>query len=307
MTFKEIHPQKSANKPIAWVVSIGVHLGIGLLAFFITWSVIRVEEDPPLVVTSSWHEQPVHIQATLPMAISQLPTVEMELPVLEAPPKIALAQDGLAVLHHIASSGEVPEFARREQETEVQFMGLDAVAAKRIVYVVDASGSMLTLLTSAIEEIERSLRKLHPKQEFGIIFYQHDIVISVPPRSSLSQANATNISRAMEWINTSGKVIGTGGSNPIHAMKKAIKLKPDVIYLLSLEISGNGQDEIPADELLNVLNRLNRPHPSNGVRPIQIKCIQYWAEKPDPLMQKIAEIHGGDDGYTLIERGRVGR
>ncbi len=70
----------------------------------------------------------------------------------------------------------------------------DAVAAKRIVYVVDASGSMLLHLSTVLGELERSLRTLHPKQEFGIIFFQKDYAIAVPPRKSLVFANAKNIS-----------------------------------------------------------------------------------------------------------------
>nr|MBC8421567.1 hypothetical protein [bacterium] len=160
-----------ANKSIAWIVSVGIHVGIGLLAFFITWSVVRVEEVPPHIVSASWHEQPVTELAKLPL--QAIPSVDQEqnLPTLTPPEPKESIQDGFAVLHTVSSSGVIPELARREPEQEVQFMGLDAVAAKRIVYVVDASGSMLLHLSTVLEELERSLRTLHPKQEFGILFF----------------------------------------------------------------------------------------------------------------------------------------
>ena len=301
------HTHAEPSKSIAWIVTIGVHAGIGVLAFFITWSVVRVEEEPPRVVTSTWHEQPVTEMAKLPMALPPAPILDMELPSFLPPTSKSAVQDGFAVLHEMSSGGEIPVLTRREPETEVQFMGLDAVAAKRIVYVVDASGSMLLHLSTVLEELERSLRTLHPKQEFGIIFFQKDYAIAVPPRKSLVFANAKNISEAMKWVNTSGKVIPSGGSNPINAMKTAMKLKPDVIYLLSENITGAGRYEVPVNKLLDSLDTLNPVDTRNGLRPVQINCIAYLTQDPQHTMQRIAEIHGGDDGYTFIERGRVGK
>ena len=101
--------QADASKSIAWIVSISVHAGIGVLAFFITWSVVRIEEGPPQVVTSTWHEQPVNESAKLPMALPPSPILEMDLPALPLPSSKAAVQDGFAVLHEISSGGEIPE------------------------------------------------------------------------------------------------------------------------------------------------------------------------------------------------------
>ena len=100
-------------------------------------------------------------------------------------------------------------------------------------------------------------------------------------------------------------MIPAGGSNPIVAMKTAMRLKPEVIYLLSENITGAGRYEVPAGELLAAIDRLNPVDARNGLRKVQINCIQYLTEDPNGTMQKIAEIHGGDDGYTFIERGKV--
>ena len=295
---------------VAWTLSIGVHLGIGLLAFFITWSVIRDEEDPPNVVTAAWHEQPVAMEAGLPQEapVQEMEEIVQEPPATETkvdPPPPEPLRDGLAVLHHIATTGDVPKEAVRRPETEVKFMGLDAVAAKRIVYVVDASGSMLLHLSTVLDELERSLRTLHPKQVFGIVFFQKEESIPVPPKGQLVSADAEHIRKAMRWIHTSGKVIPSGGSNPIAAMKTAMRLEPEVIYLLSENITGAGRYEVPAGELLAAIDALNPVDARNGLREVQINCIQYLSEDPSGTMQKIAEIHGGDDGYTYIERGKV--
>lgn len=297
-----------SNSAIAWVISIGMHLGLGLIAFFITWSVMRADETPPPLITATWHEQPAGESSKLPLLLPPTPEIELQLPDLPmAPRKQVSVADGIAVLNQVASGNPLPKLARREKESEVKFMGLDAVAAKRIVYVVDASGSMLMHLSSVLHELNRSLATLHPKQEFGIVFFQQDKSITVPPKNALRPATPQNIKTVMKWIRTSGEVIPTGSSNPITAIRTAIRLKPDVIYLLSENITGSGKYEVPPDELIAKLDKLNPVDPRNGRRRVQVNCIQYLTQDQLGTMERIAEIHGGVDGYTFIERGRVGQ
>mgnify|MGYP001163813651 CR=1 FL=1 len=290
---------------LAWFVSISVHLGIGVLAFFITWSVIRVEQAPPIIGTSIWHEQPNQDMARLPMANLTPMAPSAEVPLLVLPEKETRLNDGFAILNQINSSGEIPDFAKSNPTTEVHFMGLDAIAAGRIVYVVDASGSMLLHLSAVLEELKRSLLTLHPKQQFGVLFFQQDKSIIVPPRNRLVSANQDNIAASLRWIKTSGKVIPAGGSNPTNALKRAFSFKPDVVYLLSENITGAGRYEVSTEELLKSIDHLNPRDDANGARPVQINCIQYLTYDKTRTMERIAEIHGGIDGYTFIERGRV--
>jgi hypothetical protein len=298
--------KQDSSTAIAWILSIGMHLGLGLIAFLITWTVMRTDDAPPPLITATWHEQPSGASSELPMLLP--PTPQVELPtVLIAPPESASISDGIAVLNQVAQGSPLPQLARREPASEAKFMGLDAVAAKRIVYVVDASGSMLLHLSTVLHELQRSLTTLHPKQEFSIVFFQQNKSITVPPRNSLRPATPHNISTVMEWIQTSGEVIPTGSSNPVAAIRTAMKLQPDVIYLLSENITGSGRYEVPPDELIAQLEKLNPVDPRNGRRRVQINCIQYLTKDSLGTMQRIAEIHGGDDGYTFIERGRVGQ
>jgi hypothetical protein len=298
--------KQDSSTAIAWILSIGMHLGLGLIAFLITWTVMRTDDAPPPLITATWHEQPSGASSELPMLLP--PTPQVELPtVLIAPPESASISDGIAVLNQVAQGSPLPQLARREPASEAKFMGLDAVAAKRIVYVVDASGSMLLHLSTVLHELQRSLTTLHPKQEFSIVFFQQNKSITVPPRNSLRPATPHNISTVMEWIQTSGEVIPTGSSNPVAAIRTAMKLQPDVIYLLSENITGSGVYEVPPDELIAQLEKLNPVDPRNGRRRVQINCIQYLTKDSLGTMQRIAEIHGGDDGYTFIERGRVGQ
>ena len=304
MTSSEQIPSRDSATSIAWIVSLGLHFGVGVIAFFVTWTIIRAAEKPPQKVTANWHANQVTQQAALPVAHASIQEVTIELPTIEL--KLPLPDaDGLKVMESISQGAPLPEFVKRVEEQEAKFMGLDAVAAESIVYVVDASGSMLLHLSSVVSELERSMLELHPKQSFSILFFQQDDAIQVPPRGKLQSANGSNIQAAVQWIKRSGKVIPSGSSNPIAALRSAIRLRPDVIYLLSENITGSGQYAVSAEAVLASLDRLNPIDPATGLRRVQINCIQYLTSDPSQTMQRIAAIHGGEDGYTFIMRGTV--
>ena len=298
------HQQGGASKAIAWIVSIGLHVGCGVVAFFLTWTIIGSTEEPPHRVTPTWQKQPVHIDAPLPNVQEVSMDITIEVPriqeIIQSPVK-----DGYQVLERIQNQVELPEFVKRKPNEEAKFMGLDAESAKSLVYVVDASGSMLLHLSAVLDELERSLQALHPEQSFAILFFQKDTAIHVPPKGKLQPAHGNHIQDAMEWIRSSGYVIPSGSSNPIAALRVAVRLKPDVVYLLSENITGSGRYAIESNELLEALEKLNPRNVKTGKRQIKINCIEYLTRDPEGTMEQIASIHGGDDGYTFVSRGTV--
>ncbi|MBC8203021.1 MAG: hypothetical protein H8E91_04250 [Planctomycetes bacterium] len=294
----------STTSIVAWVLSIGVHVGLGALAFLITWSVIKTAEDPPPIVTATWHDQSSQPMA-FPVESTQVEEVGFTLPPLPEPhPRVV--QDGLALLASTTPT-TMPELARRDEPTEAAFMGLEAVSARNIVYVVDASGSMLMHLSDVVKGLEQSLFDLHKKQTFAILFFQKDQVIAVPPANRLVPANVKNIQNAMRWIQSGDNVITVGKSNPVKAIARALRLKPDLVYLLSENIRGAGQYEVSPEELLASLDSMNPVDSRNGRRRVRINCIEFLTSDPANTMRRIAEIHGGIDGYTFIDRSKVSR
>ena len=108
----------------------------------------------------------------------------------------------------------------------------------------------------------------------------------------------------MEWINQN--IIPRGTSNPIKAIETAMGFEPDVIFLLSENITGGGQWEIDQRDLLALLETLNPLDPRSGQRRTTINCIQFL--DPDPLetLKKIADVHGGPRGYKFLDRKELG-
>ncbi len=295
---------RDASKALAWIVSIGLHLGCGVIAFFVTWTIIRTADEPVHRITPTWHKEPITVDASIPNLEQPSLDVSVDVPVIQEVIQSPI-QDGYEVLETVQSAVELPEFIKRTPRKEAKFMGLDAASAKSLVYVVDASGSMLLHLSTVLDELERSLQALHPEQSFGILFFQKDNAIHVPPKGKLQYAHGTNIQDAMDWIRSSGYVIPSGSSNPVTALRRAIRLKPDVIYLLSENITGSGKYAIESSELIEAIDSLNPIDVKTGKRDVEINCIEYLTHDPNGTMAQIASIHGGDDGYTFVSRGTV--
>jgi hypothetical protein len=105
-------------------------------------------------------------------------------------------------------------------------------SGKRFVYVVDNSNSMgKGRLEAAIQEVQDSIDNLSPEQYFYVIFYSDTAYPLFYPKIAKTYVNATpgNKLKLREWLATIQHCLHTRGEE---AMTLAMKLKPDVIYLL---------------------------------------------------------------------------
>jgi hypothetical protein len=195
------------------------------------------------------------------------------------------------------------------------FAGLQASNAQSIAYVVDASGSLIGTLPVVRRELEASLRTLTSEQRFAVLFFQRNAALEPPmsdqpvqrdqpsQRGRLQPATPTAIDRTLRWAE---EIRPTGRSNPLPALERALKLEPDVIFLLSADITGSGDFEMGRDELLKALDRLNPLDPATGRRPTRIHCVQFLDADPLDTLRRIAEIHGGRDAYRFLSRESLG-
>ena len=108
----------------------------------------------------------------------------------------------------------------------------------------------------------------------------------------------------LKWINAN--VIPAGGTNPVVAIEKALAIKPDVVFLLSQDITGYGQFEVDQQDLLDLLDKLNPRDSETGRRKTQINCIQFLDADPLDTMPAIAREHGGPSGYKFLSRKELG-
>lgn len=292
-----------------WTISLLVHALLILLGFIVTWTVVIMDEDePPTRIVADFNAMryeplpPLELPAETPLdPLTPAMPMTAETPVTDPVPEPLLDPTGLVAGQLDAPA--LPQWSAAGGGSAASFAGLTTTNARRIVYIIDASGSMVRFMPIVIEELGRSLLGLAPPQSFAVVFFQKNEALVVPPAGRLIPAADAEKTRVMEWIDAN--VIPDGRSNPVRAFERAIALQPDVIFVLSENITGTGQYEIDQRELLAILDRLN-PKGRDGRRPVQINCIQFIERDPLATLRKIAEAHGGPNAFTFLSAQDLG-
>ena len=305
----------SARRIVPWVTSIGVHLGLVAIGLVVTWSVIIAgERDAPERIVADF--QMLEYRPVVETSVSTLEAVvaaPMPAAVLPEPPAPEPAVDGATLeLSQLLGAPDIPANllgAADESMPVIEFAGAKATNATRIVYVVDASGSLVSWMQVVLNELFRSLEQLDDRQQFAVIFFQEDRAIEVPPLRRLQKATSQARRRAIDWISEGDNVVPGYGSNPVTALEAAFDLHPEVIFLLSDSITGSGAYEVDQASLLASLESMNPVRDAeSGRRDVVIQCVQFLGEEEDRLgtMRRIAELHGGESGYKVYDRKAMG-
>jgi hypothetical protein len=106
----------------------------------------------------------------------------------------------------------------------------------RFVYVMDRSDSMNGYggrpLAAAKRELLRSVQSMGPEQEFQIIFYnERSTPLKVPGQmTQFLVGDKQTHSRVTQVVNI---VYGSGGTNHMDALKLALRMRPDVVFILT--------------------------------------------------------------------------
>jgi len=299
--------RRSIARIAAWSGSILMHAVIAITAFLLTWTVVSraLEREAPVVTLMDFQapvfDPVVHAdeQPALPPPVSNPTDAAI------AVPPIALR--GLDRLPEVApgdpAARPLAPLAMETAARGASFAGLRATNARRVVYVVDASGSLVGTFPAILRELEASLARLDQRQSFAVVFFQKGEALAVPP-GRLMPADSLNISRAIDWMRRS--VFPTGRSSPVEALQAAMKLSPDLVFMLSAGITGAGEFEISRDELLRALDRINPVTSRSGRRRTRIQCVQFLERDPGGTLERIAEVHGGPGAFRFLSRDELG-
>ncbi len=187
----------------------------------------------------------------------------------------------------------------------ISFAGVSTGAARSIVYVVDASGATLTSFTYIRERLLQSIDRLSPTQRFQVIAFRKlgDSTFISPSldttKNTLPRATRHNKQAVADWI---AQMPAQGRSNPVDGLEAALKLKPDMILLISRGIE---RTEAPwaggLKQVRQQLDQLNPLDPISGTRPVVIKTIQLLDEDPTGIMRTIGVFHGdGHNDHQII-------
>jgi hypothetical protein len=179
------------------------------------------------------------------------------------------------------------------EKAQTSMFGIDAEGAKS-VYVIDRSGSMGIdgdrPLAAAKAELLRSIEKLDTVQQFQIIFYNERPrtfnPTGVPGRLAFgSEGNKAEVHRFLDTVKAEG------GTDHEAAVMTAIRMRPDVIFLVT-----DGDDpQLDARQLARI-ERMGAG--------IIIHAIQFGTgpQQPRNFMAQLARQSAGRHVYVDVSK-----
>ena len=305
ITLGEIRREAKIRQTLPWFLSALLHGLVVLAGFWMTFLVHQGEDEPrPVAVRSDFEalafapvRMPTESVDVTASRLASLESLTFDLPrlELEAPSLPASASLAPSVIASPTTS---------DREPTASFFGVSGSDVQSVVYCIDASGSMIRSLPMVLEHLGHSMDQLAPPQRFSVVFFQDNEAVPMPNFAALPLATAEQKRAVIRWMHQ--EIVPRGRSNPLRALELALSLQPDVIFLLSENITGAGPFEIEADRLLAALDEQNPVLP-DGLRGTAIKCIQFLEEDVLGVLRQIAEVHGGPDAYNFVERDTAGR
>ncbi len=298
------------SRAIPWALSAIVHVTIAGLFLWLAatgvehWRALRADDGPRDAATFSFAAQPPAPAPTAPRSSAPAPSAAQT----TATPPVAPAH---AVASAVSAAGfdELARMlprARRALPVPKDMLSIASVrqeTVRRVVFLVDASGSMIGGYPSAVAEVVASIGRLSDEQWAAVIVFQHGAAYPAPP-GELVRAGATfgqhgqNSLRA--WL--LDEIAPSGSSDPRAAMRAAIALKPDSIVVVSAGLLGASDLAADRELLLIDLEALNPLDTRTQRRPVQIACIHLMDPEPLGALEAIAHDHGGPGAYRFIAR-----
>ena len=273
-----------------WLLSIALHGALILIGLSLTWTIIRLEDRPPAPVVEAGLPAPsmpailelTPLEAPGPRAAPDPPAPEPE-PIPQSQPREAAppleAPTAPVVPTHLATS----------------FAGSDLPGGD-LVFVLDASGTMIPWFHAVVDELDRSISAMRPEHRFAVVLFKGSEAVIVPP-GRMRPATDAERSAAVRWLRDTPRWGGPGlGSDPVAALKHALQLDPATIVLFSGGMDASTSFSLDAAGVLKALAAAADDATNANGHGAVIRCVQLVPNatiEPDPLLSAIAEAHGG--------------
>ena len=201
-----------------------------------------------------------------------------------APPAPNLSE----MLGQSTSSAASMALSSSKSDSRMEFCGVEG-GGNHFVYLVDSSGSMGDGFESARNELVRSIELLKPDQRFYVVFFDADsdyMRLSAADEDEPRSVAATpqNKRKLRQWAM---QISMDRGRAPYEALRFALGLRADVIFLLS-----DGEFPQGIEELLQEENRVGNLFGDSQLVSI-VHTIGYHSREGESRMRRIAQQNAG--------------
>ena len=170
--------------------------------------------------------------------------------------------------------------------------------ATRVVYLVDASGSMIDTLPFVLTRLQHAVRTLRPAQTFTVMFCSGQGVTELPPLG-MKRVSPDVTRAAARWLDPlAGRVLASGRADAHAAVRRALAYQPDAIVLLTDGLAGRlAPDPEHRAALLELADRHN---------PCRTTFHTVQLRRPDPsafpgqpgVLESLARLTAGTHRYV---------
>lgn len=167
----------------------------------------------------------------------------------------------------------------------------------RVLYLVDASGSLLDTLPDVVDWVGQHLDTLEEDQRFAVMFFRDLSVVEAEPAGMQPARFSTKV-KVWSWMQPeAGHIEAAGRSDVEAALGQALQYEPDEIYIVSDDgfsrrsAWGDGPEMIEqfAGQIAH--------------RDIRVHTVQFYYRDEAGAMEALASRCGGT--YRFIEQPRA--
>ncbi|MEX2214914.1 MAG: hypothetical protein WD768_12340 [Phycisphaeraceae bacterium] len=165
-----------------------------------------------------------------------------------------------------------------------RFLGLNHMAARRVVFVIDGPMEPESVRTWLGDALTQCIKNFKQEQAFNIIVSGKDNLLLA--NEGWLTGGAESQEKLAAWLGDTFAKASTeagGGSRLIQAMTQALALEPNVIYLVSRQPLGEGEHAATAKELVESIAKANLKRPTIHI------------------VQVIEQDGAGDRGQPVLE------
>ena len=168
----------------------------------------------------------------------------------------------------------------------------------RIVFLVDASGSLVDSLPQMVVWLNEALLTIKPDEQFAIYFFKSDKPIAIKPAGMLKPSRQLLGQIAENWLNAERMpVFPSGRSNPAKALSQALTLEPTDIYLLSDDSFAFNQGDTTASEALDLVKQ------AIGDKDVRVHGVQFFYRSQESILETLANQYDGT--YEFVRESVV--
>jgi hypothetical protein len=153
----------------------------------------------------------------------------------------------------------------------------------RIVFLVDASGSLVDSLPQMLVWLNEALQTIEEDERFAIYFFKNGEPIAIKPEGLQSPTRDVLNRIGEEWLSPDRvPFLPSGRSNPTEAIAKALTLEPTDIYLLSDDAFAMKQGDTTGSEALALVKQ------ALGDSTARVHGVQFFYRSDDSVLETLA-------------------